>query len=608
MRSRHLFPLRLKILVTLLFVVTAVVTIIMFTMAGLFHEDKQAYITDLTRIVAESTAEECNSLLSSYVDRLRVCSAVLTDLETPEAKKAELLRGVFESDAHIVSVTLDSRGEEVSGVYRVSALERAGTSKDELRGRRRELWPADSLAAGAVFVGNSTISEKFQAFIVSLVLPDAAGDGRLVASAVIRLEALMRIAGRPSAFTVYLVSSDGILLAHRDASLVARRMPMKLPAGIRELRRHYTMGVTRPLKRDNEELLVGYQTVDVGGVTAAAEIPKSTIYVVSRSLLRSLFLVSIALLLFSILLSEIGSRYITRPLQRLMAAARRIGSGDFDIHVDVRTGDEITTLAGAFNQMAHELASRERALEEAHRQLVQSEKMAAFGQIGAGIAHEVKNPLAGILGCAQLSLRKVEGGSPLQRNLELIEKETKRCKAIVENLLKFARQEKSVKEPTEINDVIRDACAIVNHQLELKGVRLEADLAGDLPPVVANANQIQQVIINLLINAQQAMGDRGGSVKVVSRRVDERSIEITVADTGPGIPPEIQSRVFEPFFTTKPSGRGTGLGLSVSFGIIRDHKGEISLSSVPGEGATFTIALPAARENDAQESTDAQVA
>jgi signal transduction histidine kinase len=116
------------------------------------------------------------------------------------------------------------------------------------------------------------------------------------------------------------------------------------------------------------------------------------------------------------------------------------------------------------------------------------------------------------------------------------------------------------------------------------------------------------VIINLLINAQQAMGDRGGSVKVESRPKGGRSIEITVTDSGPGIPPEIQSRVFEPFFTTKPSGRGTGLGLSVSFGIIRDHEGEISLSSAPGEGATFTIVLPAARENGAREPKDAQAA
>ncbi len=240
---------------------------------------------------------------------------------------------------------------------------------------------------------------------------------------------------------------------------------------------------------------------------------------------------------------------------------------------------------------------REQALAEAQLKLVQSEKMAAFGQLGAGIAHEVKNPLAGILGCAQLSLKKVEEGTPVEKNLRLIEKETKRCKAIIENLLRFARQETAILQPIQLNPVVTDAIAIVSHQLGMHRVELKHDLAEELPPVHGNANQLQQVVMNLIMNAQQAMAGDPGQI-CVSTSTNGTSVDIVVADSGPGMTDEIKSRVFEPFFTTKPGGKGTGLGLSVSFGIIKDHGGEIAVESQPGRGTVFTVALPVLREHE----------
>jgi signal transduction histidine kinase len=289
----------------------------------------------------------------------------------------------------------------------------------------------------------------------------------------------------------------------------------------------------------------------------------------------------------------IVSRTITRPVERLVQATQRVGRGDFDIQVQVTSADEIGTLSTSFNRMAGELRAREGALQEAQKQLIQSEKMAAFGQLGAGVAHEVKNPLAGILACAQLSLRKVENGTSVHRNLTLIEKETKRCKNIVENLLRFARQEKAVLESTEVDPMLDDAVAIVNHQLELNKVKVVVEREEGLPRIRANANQLQQVLINLMMNAQQAMGEKGGTVRVGARRTADGDVEVSVRDDGPGIPSEIQAKIFEPFFTTKPGGKGTGLGLSVSYGIVKDHGGEIALDSAPGEGACFRITIPA---------------
>jgi signal transduction histidine kinase len=218
--------------------------------------------------------------------------------------------------------------------------------------------------------------------------------------------------------------------------------------------------------------------------------------------------------------------------------------------------------------------------------------MAAFGQLGAGIAHEVKNPLAGILGYTQLSLRKMNKEDVLYKNLQVIEKETKRCRTIIDNLLKFARQEKVSFEPVEINRVVDDAAAIVDHQLGMHKVKLEKDCAPGLPGIMGNANQVQQVLMNIMINAQQAMDGKPGLVKISTREIQGERIEIRVIDTGPGISEEIRSKLFEPFFTTKSAGKGTGLGLSVSYGIIKDHGGDITVESEAGKGSAFVITLP----------------
>ena len=213
---------------------------------------------------------------------------------------------------------------------------------------------------------------------------------------------------------------------------------------------------------------------------------------------------------------------------------------------------------------------------------------------GAGIAHEVKNPLAGILGLTQLCLRDAEKKTTQFDNLALIEKETKRCKTIIENLLKFSRQEKMSFDRVEINRVAEDAIAIVNHQMGIHQVKLLKKLAPDLPLVWGNANQIQQVLLNLMINAQQAMEGNPGKVMITTDRLDSGAIQIRVIDTGPGIARESRAKIFEPFYTTKTSDKGTGLGLSVSYGIVKEHKGEIFVHSKPGKGTVFTILLPAA--------------
>jgi signal transduction histidine kinase len=341
-------------------------------------------------------------------------------------------------------------------------------------------------------------------------------------------------------------------------------------------------------------MIGGLARVGSSGLISGVEIPKSTAYLAARELLTYLIIVSLVLLIVSAILSMFGSRLITRPLERLYQATKVVAEGKFDIQLSASSRDEIADLSQSFNQMASGLDSREKALKSAQTALVQSEKMSAFGQLGAGIAHEIKNPLAGILGLTQLSLRKIEKESLLAKNLSIIEKETNRCTTIIQNLLKFARQEKVAFEPVEINGVVKDAMAIVEHQLEMHKVRLNQDLASDLPIISGNANQIQQVLINLMINAQQAMQGNHGEVTVTTANHNSGMIHVCISDTGPGIPEELQAKIFEPFFTTKEVGKGTGLGLSVSYGIIKEHNGKISVKSSPDKGTEFKISLPVA--------------
>jgi signal transduction histidine kinase len=348
---------------------------------------------------------------------------------------------------------------------------------------------------------------------------------------------------------------------------------------------------------DGEPVIGGLAPSEFGGVVAGVQIPRRAAYLASRELIRTLMVTSLVLLMCSALVALVLSRVMTRPLDRLSAAARALGQGRFDIKVDAGSADEIGLLGNSFNQMASELKRRDRALADAQKAVIQSEKMAAFGQLGAGIAHEVKNPLAGILGVTQLSLMSAENGSEGEKNLKMIEKETRRCKEIIENLLKFARQEKSERKAIQIQTVIEDAFDLLRHQLEVHQVSLKKEVDEGLPMIMANGNQLQQVIVNLVINAQQAMDEEGGVVKITAHRRNDH-VTVEVEDDGPGIPPDVQEKIFDPFFTTKRGKKGTGLGLSVTYGIVRDHQGTIKVESEVGRGTLFVLAFPVADEQD----------
>ena len=588
-------PIRYKILLAVLLVVTAVVSTITFTMAQMFHADKRIYVRDLSAVQATHAAQETEAVIASYRDRLDVCARLLEDPKLSAEQRTALVQDVLEGFRGFVSLTAYARATPLASVYDEASLQEGGiTSADLQQYRAAHPLPFAAIVEGQTFVENSTVGTRLPTLAIA-VAHKREGSVPLVMSAVLRLDDLMNIATRSRSFNVYIADSRHTLLSHRDASKVLHRERL---AGIPTLGRN-SAALVREINDPKGDKIAGYAPVEGTNLIAAAEVPSATAYFASRQLLSSLLWVALLLLAVAAVVSMLWSQSLTRSLAKLVEATREIAKGRFDVEVKVNSRDEIGTLAESFTQMGRQLNAREQALKDAEGQLVQSEKMAAFGQLGAGVAHEVKNPLAGILGLVQLMRRTQYDVPMLNENLETVEKETRRCRAIIDNLLRFARQEKVGLGPVDIGTVVNDAVAIMRHQLALSEVTLVQLVPASLPKVQGNANQLQQVLMNLMLNAQQAMNGSPGEVLVeVSPWIGGR-VEIRVRDNGPGIPKHIQQRIFEPFFTTKPSGQGTGLGLSVSYGIVQEHNGVIRVISEPGQGTTFEIELPTAASVEA---------
>ena len=255
-----------------------------------------------------------------------------------------------------------------------------------------------------------------------------------------------------------------------------------------------------------------------------------------------------------------------------------------------RMGREIASV-GIFTDLRPRL-NMEKKLQETHLQLVSSEKMASLGKLAAGIAHEINNPLGGILIYASLMMEDLPEGDPKRGDLARIVQEAGRCKDIVKSLLEFARQTEPKMEPVDINRAIVEGLFFLENQALFHNIRIVKNLDPSLPPAMGNSGQLKQVFMNIVINAAEAMHGTGSLTITTYPAPDRNSILMEFTDTGEGIPEENLSRIFDPFFTTKDVGIGTGLGLATSYGIIEDHGGKILVKSKVGAGATFTIELP----------------
>jgi len=294
---------------------------------------------------------------------------------------------------------------------------------------------------------------------------------------------------------------------------------------------------------------------------------------------------------------------VIQPLRELRDSVEAVGRGDFTRRVVVRSRDECGELATVFNQMTENLRSSRAQLEKTvetlkatQAQLIQSEKLSAVGEFVAGVTHELNNPLTTVMGFSEL-LQKAGVGEPHRRHLDMVFKSAQRCQKIVQSLLSFARRRQPERKPVSVNALIEAVLEIVSYLLRTGNIEVIKQFAPNLPLVLADAHQIQQVLLNIINNARQAMEAHQprGRIKIITE-VCEPNVRITIQDNGPGIPAENLRRIFDPFFTTKEVGKGTGLGLSLCYGIIKEHGGSILPVSSPGNGATFIIELPIAHD------------
>ncbi len=278
------------------------------------------------------------------------------------------------------------------------------------------------------------------------------------------------------------------------------------------------------------------------------------------------------------------SNAIVRPIVSLAKATSRLAQGDMNIRVEVRGSGELAVLSEAFNRMVT-------TLQETQQELLRKEKLASMGQLAAGIAHEINNPLGTIQLFADAMYKEASEEDPHRKDLTMIIREARRCKKIVADLLNFARQQEISAQEIDLHAIMDRVLESMKMLPDLETIKVARNYDASLPKIQADENQMHQLLSNLIKNAIDAMPD-GGVLTLSTRALDHDWVEFTVEDTGVGIPKENLGHLFEPFFTTKGPGKGTGLGLAISYGIVKIHRGQIRVQSEEGKGTAFVITLP----------------
>ena len=354
--------------------------------------------------------------------------------------------------------------------------------------------------------------------------------------------------------------------------------------------------------------ILGTLDINLSLAEADADVRRASMQFVSFSALAVLLtLATIGGLVFA---------FVHEPVRLLLDGTISVGRGDLDVQIPVRSRDELGELAASFNDMSRQLRdAREESnalahtledrvqrktveLQQAHQQMIQAEKLSSLGKLAAVVAHEINNPLSGILTYAKLLRKWIERGDSLEtrapemrESLQLIENESRRCGEIVRSLLTFARVQPLNVSDFDVNAVVNQTVKLVEHKLELGNINARLELEPDLPLIRGDAGQIEQLLLALVMNAIEAMPHEG-NLHIATAKTGDGSVMIKVEDDGIGIPPDLLPHLFEPFTTTKEESKGVGLGLAIARTIVDRHAGHIQVTSEEGRGTTFTIVIP----------------
>ncbi len=555
----------------------------------LVRADKEATVYDVNALVAGTVAEQIHRTVEGVSAKLRYFGE---EYESTPGDAERRARSLFLADDAVLSLEVFKKGEggfERSFLFvdqpRLAALNL--TADDLSQARLGAPMPLAAVATAGLVLTNASLAPD----LALVRLGTATADGRAIIIADLRPEWLLSAVSTTGPYRVFLVDRLGRVLAHPEAARVISHDDLSSnPAVKGALDAKVTRGA---LEYDGPAgaRLAAWARVGDGLGAVIAEVPRDEVFLATTELSRRSLLFALSAIGAALTLAVLLGRRVTRPLRDLELVMADLSKGNFGVEVPVNGPSEIRQVGAALNEMSRELVRRSDELQRANAQLMQSEKLSAVGELAASIAHEVKNPMVGIVGFAQLGLESADQKEQ-HEYFTLIEQDAYRANEILQSLLEFSRPPEVELEPLSMNEVVTGSLQLCRHQLAMSGVKIDTVLGEALPAVKANSNQLRQVMLNLLLNAGQAMESSTTKRITITTARTASGLDVRIADTGPGMTEEVKARLFKPFFTTKRRGDGTGLGLSVSRSIIEGHGGAIRVESQPGRGATFVITLP----------------
>ena len=585
--ARTLFPrgvmggLSVRTKVFLLFAGAALLTVVPVLVLIRQAVEERVYKSATTELQnaagsVEISWRDSESLLRETARRLaleREIERLIRDAE-PKRISAALKE---QTEAGQLVVAVDSTGRTIVGpVLDSSIVNRGGTAVFLPEGNevplRVAVWPVyvDTVPASADTLPGET-GDSVQIGMVGVAEPlDSA-----------RIAALKTAAG-----------TDLALLAGDSLSVVASTLSDSLTAflsgiGLGSLQ-------DRGVRRADEERLLYtvYPLADAGGLPAAIVLfrPVAEELELVNGIEQSVIAIGFVALALALGLALLVARIVARPAQTLAAAAGELARGSFDAPLPRASADEIGQLTNAFREMRSAIAERETRLRSAQAELIHREKLAAMGRLVAQLSHEINNPIYNIQNCLEVIDRRSDPRDPNREFLSLAQEELQRMAVLTRQMLDQSRPLPDAAAPLEVNQLAQRVVALARPELEAHGIRSKLRLTPDIPPVVAHPDALQQVLANLVDNAIDAMP--GGGELTLSTSADDEAVEVVVEDTGVGIAEEHLPHIFEAFYTTKPAVSGTGLGLFVSEGIIRGHRGRLFVESAVGKGSRFVVRLP----------------
>ncbi|MBM4781882.1 MAG: HAMP domain-containing protein [Archangiaceae bacterium] len=581
--------IRAQVVLLISLLLTAAMALYLTLATRIVTRDKEATVYDVNALVAGAVADQVETTVDGFTDKLRYFGQEYASTPGDAERRAKSL---FSADDEVLSLEVDTVSE--AGVERAFLFvdaDRLSTlnieREDILLARKQTPVPFDVVRKSGVLLQNASLAPDLALLRLSVVT----ADGKAIITADLRPERLLRTVNTGSVTRVFLVDAIGRVLAHRDASKVIAHEDF---SGLTPVKSALSGKAARGAEQydgEGEQRLASYARVGQGLAAVVAEVPVAEVFGATRELSSRSFLFAAGIVALALVLAVFLSRALTAPLRRLSDTMAVISKGEYGVEVPVEGAPEIRSVGTALNEMSRELIRRSDDLQRAHNNLVQSEKLSAVGELAASVAHEVKNPMVGILGFAQLG-KEADTMVEAKEYFGLIESDTQRANKILQNLLEFARPPEMEMEPLVVNEVLQGALTLCRHQLQMQGVKVETAFGDGLGGILGNNNQLRQVLLNLMMNAGQAMAESPTKRVTVATAADGDFVKVLVSDTGPGIPPEVMQNLFKPFFTTKRRGLGTGLGLSVSRSIIEAHRGTLTAESTVGQGATFIMRLP----------------